>query len=90
MCATPQFVSAPSDSRYNITFDREGKWDQLFVRIVVLKCLNYDLACNPTVTITSVSKLQAYNFCSQQLFSGTFHIINRDKTILTESLIVSI
>ena len=35
MCATPQFVSAPSNSRYNITFDREGKSDQ-FVRIVVL------------------------------------------------------
>ena len=35
MCATPQFVSAPLNSRCNITFDSEGKLDQ-FVRIVVL------------------------------------------------------
>ena len=64
MCATPQFVSAPSDSRYNITFDREGRVGSICAHSCA-QCLNYDLACNPTVIITSVSQLQAYNFCSQ-------------------------
>ena len=78
MCATPQFVSVPSNGTYNITFDREGRVGSICAHSCA-QCLKYDLACNPTVILLQSHSFKPIMFVVS-CHSGTFHIINRNKT----------